>query len=146
MKRILIVSALIVCVLISGCTSAPVLGTGTLQFSSSPQGAQIYLDNQYKGTTPSALSGIAVGAHTLEFRYPGYQSWDSNITVTTETSNYYAALTPLVSQTIQPTLAPGGATTQGSTARLSAHRDNTGRPDSYDHWQHADVFRYLYGK
>ena len=116
MKRILIVSALIVCVLISGCTSAPVLGTGTLQFSSSPQGAQIYLDNQYKGTTPSALSGIAVGAHTLEFRYPGYQSWDSNITVTTETSNYYAALTPLVSQTIQPTLAPGGATTQGSTA------------------------------
>ena len=116
MKRLLIISALTACILIAGCTSAPVLGTGTLQFSSSPQGAQIYLDNQYQGTTPSTLSGIPVGAHTLEFRYPGYQSWDSNITVTTETSNYYAALTPLVSQTTQPTLAAGGSTTQGSTA------------------------------
>jgi hypothetical protein len=114
MKRLLIISALIACILIAGCTSVPVIGTGTLQFSSSPQGAQIYLDNQYKGTTPSTLSGIPVGAHMLEFRYPGYQSWDSNITVTTETSNYYAALTPLASQTVQPTMATG-STTQGST-------------------------------
>ncbi len=74
MKRLLIISALIACVLITGCTSSQIVGKGTLQFSSSPQGAQIYLDNQYQGTTPSTLSGIYTGAHALEFRYPGYQS------------------------------------------------------------------------
>ena len=55
MKRILIISALILCVIISGCTSTQTSGkpSGTLQFSTSPEGAQIYLDNQYYGTTPS---------------------------------------------------------------------------------------------
>ncbi|MFZ1898250.1 PEGA domain-containing protein [Methanoregula sp.] len=115
MKRILIVSALIVCVLISGCTSTQSSGKGTLQFSTSPEGAQIYLDNQYQGTTPSTLTGVSMGAHALEFRYTGYQSWDTNITVNTATSTYYAALTPLASQTVQPTLMPGGSTIQGST-------------------------------
>ena len=56
-----------------------------------------------------------MGAHALEFRYTGYQSWDTNITVNTATSTYYAALTPLASQTVQPTLMPGGSTIQGST-------------------------------
>ena len=75
MKRILIISALIVCILIAGCTSGQTSGKGTLQFSTSPEGAQIYLDNQVtQGTTPSTLSGIAVGAHTLEFRDPGYRA------------------------------------------------------------------------
>lgn len=73
MKRLLIISALIACVLITGCTSSQIVGKGTLQFSSSPQGAQIYLDNQYQGTTPSTLSGIYTGAHALEFRYPVYE-------------------------------------------------------------------------
>jgi hypothetical protein len=115
MKRLLIITALIACILITGCTSAPVLGTGTLQFSSSPQGAQIYLDNQYKGTTPSTLSGIATGSHTLEFREAGYQSYITNITVASGTSNYYAALTPLATPTIQPTVIPVGSIPQGST-------------------------------
>src|SRR5208337_2392619 len=114
MKRILIISALIVCVLIAGCTSSQTSGKGTLQFSTSPEGAQIYLDNQYQGTTPSTLSGVSVGAHTLEFRYPGYASWHANITVTTASSTYYAALVALASQAIvQPTQSPGGVPTQG---------------------------------
>ncbi len=111
MKRLLIISALIACVLITGCTSSQIVGKGTLQFSSSPQGAQIYLDNQYQGTTPSTLSGIYTGAHALEFRYPGYQSYIANITVTTGSSNYYAALTPLASQTVQPNQGQVSTTT-----------------------------------
>ena len=120
MKRILIISALIVCILIAGCTSGQTSGKGTLQFSTSPEGAQIYLDNQYQGTTPSTLSGIAVGAHTLEFRDPGYQSWSANITVSTATSTYYAALTPLASQTVQPAQSPGGTTSQGQASATTA--------------------------
>jgi len=118
MKRLLIVSALIACILIAGCTSAPApaQGKGTLQFASSPGGAQIYLDNQYQGTTPSTLSGVTLGPHTLEFRDTGYQSYITNITVTAGTSNYYAALSPLAVQTVQPTSAmTSGTIIPGST-------------------------------
>ena len=99
MKRILIISTLIICVVISGCISSQPAGKSTLQFSTSPEGAQIYLDNQYHGTTPSTLSDVSTGVHSLEFRYPGYQSWKANITVTAASSTYSAALAPLVSQT-----------------------------------------------
>ena len=118
MKRLLIVLALIAGILVAGCTSvpAPVQEKGTLQFASSPSGAQIYLDNQYQGTTPSTLSGVATGPHTLEFRFSGYQSYDANITVSAGTSNYYAALIPLASQAVQPSVTvTGGSTSQGST-------------------------------
>jgi len=111
MKRFFIISALIACILIAGCTTTPSLGTGTLQFSSSPPGAQVYLDNQYQGTTPSTLSGVSAGPHSLEYRDPGYQSYITNITVTAGTSSYYAALTPASSLTVQPTTIPGGAPT-----------------------------------
>ncbi|ABS54640.1 PEGA domain protein [Methanoregula boonei 6A8] len=121
MKRLLIVLALIACILIAGCTSipAPAQEKGTLQFSSSPAGAQIYLDNQYQGTTPSTLTGVATGSHILEFRDAGYQSYITNITVASGTSNYYAALTLLASQTVQPTSAvTGGSVSQGSTSGI----------------------------
>ena len=88
MKRILIISALIICVVISGCISSQPAGKSTLQFSTSPEGAQIYLDNQYHGTTPSTLSDVSTGVHSLEFRYPGYQSWKANITVTAASSKH----------------------------------------------------------
>ncbi|MGA2698102.1 MAG: PEGA domain-containing protein [Methanoregula sp.] len=123
MKRILIISALILCVIISGCTSTQtsVKPSGTLQFSTSPEGAQIYLDNQYYGTTPSTLPGVSTGAHTLEFRYSGYQNWHANITVTAATSTYSAALTPLVSPTTtQPAQTPGGISTQGQAVTTTA--------------------------
>jgi hypothetical protein len=123
MKRILIISALIICVIISGCTSTQTSGkpSGTLQFSTSPEGAQIYLDNQYYGTTPSTLPGVSTGAHTLEFRYSGYQNWHANITVTAGSSTYSAALAALSSPTTsQPAQTPGGISTQGQAVTTTA--------------------------
>ncbi len=107
MYKILVVSIAIACVIISGCTLPQTTQKGTLQFSSSPTGAEIYLDNQYRGTTPSTLADISTGNHTLEFRYPGYTSWDSIITVPQGSSNYYAALAPkTVTVTTLPTPVP----------------------------------------
>lgn len=101
MKSIFVILAIILCVVISGCTTAPITANskGTPQFSTSPEGAQIYLDNEYKGTTPATISGVSAGTHTLEFRYSGYQNWKATITVPAGSSSYYAALSPLTAST-----------------------------------------------
>jgi hypothetical protein len=90
-----IVFSILLCfALISGCLSSQESAKGTLRLTSSPSGAEIYLDNQFRGSTPLDISGIEQGNHTLEFRYPGYQSWAAVISVSSGTSNYFAALTP----------------------------------------------------
>jgi hypothetical protein len=112
MKNLLLISAVIILVLVAGCTSVTPSTTGktTLQFTTSPSGAEVYLDNQYSGTTPCSLSDVSVGTHTLEYRLTGYSSWKSTITVPAGTSSYYASLTPLASKTAT-TIPSGVATT-----------------------------------
>ena len=65
---------LFISVLLAGCISGEPAEKGTLQLTSSPTGAEIYLDNQYRGTTPGTVSGVEPGNHTLEFRLKGYQA------------------------------------------------------------------------
>jgi hypothetical protein len=90
-----IVFSILLCfALISGCLSSQESAKGTLRLTSSPSGAEIYLDNQFRGSTPVDISGVEQGNHTLEFRYFGYQSWAAVISVSSGTSNYFAALTP----------------------------------------------------
>jgi hypothetical protein len=84
-----------VSILLAGCITSQPAEKGTLHLTSSPSGAEIYLDNQYKGSTPSTLSEVEPGNHTLEFRLKGYKSWKSVVTVLSGTSNYFAALTAL---------------------------------------------------
>ncbi|MFA4877093.1 MAG: PEGA domain-containing protein [Methanoregula sp.] len=47
--------------------------TGQILVSSSPSGANIYLDNAYKGITPLTLTNIPEGSHTVTLRVNGYQ-------------------------------------------------------------------------
>ena len=94
----LVIPILIAILLVSGCTSSQAPAKGTLQFSTAPQGAQIYLDNQYRGTTPSTLGNVDPGSHQLEYRYQGYVTWHGTITVGSGSSTLYAALTPLPGQ------------------------------------------------
>jgi hypothetical protein len=85
---------LIVFVLLAGCVSGPDSKKGTLILTSSPSGAECYLDNQYRGSTPVTIPDVDVGAHILEYRSAGYTSWTTAITVTPGSSNYYGALSP----------------------------------------------------
>jgi hypothetical protein len=86
------ISIFICCVVISGCVTDLEPGKGTLQLSSSPSGAQVYLDSQYHGSTPGTITSVEPGNHTLEFRYPGYQTWSTPIVVSSDTLHYYASL------------------------------------------------------
>lgn len=95
MIRKITILALIFFVLLSGCTTPDkVAETGTIQFTSSPAGAQIYLDSQFRGNTPGTVTGIQPGNHTLEFRYPGYASWSTSMVVSAGSNNVFAALLP----------------------------------------------------
>ncbi len=123
MFRKLVIPMVIFSILIAGCISGPNTAKGTLNFSSSPSGAQIYLDSQYQGTTPSTLPGINPGDHTLEYRYPGYQSWYTNITVSSGSSVIYAALIPAgmianPSSLVQVVTAPAPSSPQALTLNV----------------------------
>jgi len=48
---------------------------------SHPQGAKVYLDNVYRGTTPLNLDRITAGQHWIKFVMSGYQEWSSYISV-----------------------------------------------------------------
>ena len=111
MDGIILIFIVIFCVLITGCTSTPTVGTGTLQLSSSPSGAQVYLDNQFRGYTPITITNVALGNHILEYRYSGYQSWSTTITVSSGSSQVYAALLPVAA-----TQQPQGVSTSVTTA------------------------------
>jgi len=111
----------LVSVLISGCISNPISGKGTLKLTSSPSGAEVYLDNQYRGSTPCTIPDVEPGSHTLELRSSGYQSWSTNITVSQESSQIYAALSPLsntpLPQGVSPTIT--GTTTIASQTKVT---------------------------
>jgi len=127
LKRLypILVFFLVFFVIAAGCT-VPESGTGTLQLTSSPSGAEIYLDNQYKGSTPATIADVTPGTHVLEFRYPGYQTWTATITIAAGTSQYSPTLTPeaVTQQTGSPTPIPVIVeTSSGTTVTAQAGRD-----------------------
>lgn len=47
---------------------------GTVTFTSSPSGADVYVDDRYVGTTPTGAIRFEDGTYTARFELPGYQS------------------------------------------------------------------------
>lgn len=113
MRKILVL--IFISILLAGCITSQPAESGTLQLTTSPPGAEIYLDNQYRGSTPSTISDIVPGNHTVEFRSGGYRSWKDVLSVPAGTSTYFAALTA------NPGDSQGTGTSRTSTtASLSA--------------------------
>ena len=70
---------------------------GQITVRSNPSGANIYLDNLYKGLTPLTLVEIPKGSHTILLKMNGYQDWQSSVNVaagsSTDVSGTLAATT-----------------------------------------------------
>jgi len=118
------------CVLLSGCIANQGTAKGTLQFTSSPSGSEVYINNQFRGSTPCTIADIEPGNYTLEMRYPGYQSWSADIVISSGTSNFYAALIPLLSpqpQNITPqiTSSPVKVTVRASRDTMIVGNSNS---------------------
>jgi hypothetical protein len=96
---------LVLCVFLCGCTTPLPDKTGSVTITSSPSGAEVYLDNEYHGTTPNTINAVPAGNHTVEIRERGYKNWSQNITVTSgRTASVTPSLVP-VAATV-PTLVP----------------------------------------
>jgi hypothetical protein len=76
-------------VVVSGATAQasltliPVPTTvGSLHVTSSPSGADIYLDGVYHGPTPITIGSLAAGNHVVILRLAGYQEYTVTTTIT----------------------------------------------------------------
>jgi hypothetical protein len=72
---ILIVFFLLSMFLACGCLTRMLSTAGTLNVTSAPRGADVYLDNQYKGRTPLVITDVSPGSHFVELRLSGFESW-----------------------------------------------------------------------
>lgn len=52
----------------------------TLKVDSNPKGAAIYLDGQFRGNTPSTISGLK-GRYTLKLSLAGYQDYVATLDI-----------------------------------------------------------------
>jgi len=81
-------------------TPTQTTGTGTVAVSSSPPGAQVYIDNAYEGITPVTIPSVAAGSHTILIREAGYADWQISEEVKSgQTTQVSATLSPLSTPT-----------------------------------------------
>ncbi len=83
----------------AACT-APAPTTGSLNVSSTPAGARVYIDNADQGAvTPTIINNIPAGNHTVKLTLSGYQDWTGPTTISAgQTSIITAGLTPVTPQ------------------------------------------------
>jgi hypothetical protein len=79
---------------------APVSGTGALDVTSTPAGANVLIDNQFMGITPLNLYAVATGTHTVTIQMAGYTDYMTTTPVNAgATSTVSAALVPATAPT-----------------------------------------------
>ncbi|MCZ9318757.1 MAG: PEGA domain-containing protein [Methanocorpusculum sp.] len=100
----------------------PVVLTGYLDISSSPSGANVYVDGIYKGTSPLVAS-VDAGSHSIRMEKPGYDTWYGTYRVSSgDTAQVYASLGPSVTYGyINVHSTPSGANVYVD----GTYRDNT---------------------
>jgi hypothetical protein len=58
------------------------IGYGSIDITSSPWGADVYIDGLYKGRTPLTAGNVPAGMHEIILSKEGYEDYKQNITVT----------------------------------------------------------------
>lgn len=78
--------------------------TGSVSITSVPSGAEVYLDNAFRGLSPLTLDSVSPGTHGILIRLSGYQDWTSQIQVTAgQTTQIAATLLPVATPSPSPT-------------------------------------------
>lgn len=99
---------------------------GSIDISSSPSGASIYVDGALKGTTPDTVDDLAEGSYKVVLKKSGYSDWGKIVKVTEgDTTTVDADLDAL---TTAPTAVPTTAPTTVKTAAKSTLKVPTSWP------------------
>ncbi len=78
---------------------------GHLEVISTPVGAGIYIDDDYKGVTPLAISNVSVGNHSIRLTKQGYDDWTTSEDIKAEeTSSVAATLLEAATPTMTPSV------------------------------------------
>jgi hypothetical protein len=106
--------------LIGTPTPTPTPAFGTISVTSTPSGANIYLDNAYKGLSPLTIEAVPNGNHVIVLRLDNYEDSsrtvriNGNPLVVTIALIPLPTLTPTATYTVQPTstvtIQPGQTT------------------------------------
>ena len=65
----------------SGANPTPVPATGGFNIVSTPTGAEVYVDNLFKGYSPAVLNDIPPRQHTILLKYTGYVDYSTSAAV-----------------------------------------------------------------
>ena len=108
--------------LIGTPTPTPTPSVGSISVTSSPSGANIYLDNAYKGLSPLTIDAVPNGNHGIVLRLDGYEDSSRTISINGNSLTVNIPLNPLPTPTLtaasthQPTAA--GTTHPGQTTPI----------------------------
>jgi hypothetical protein len=94
-------------------TPPPTAAYGSITVTSIPPGADVYIDNVYKGLSPAVFDIIPNGNHVVLVKLDGYLDLSQSVTVTANNQTVHA---PLYAQTTGPatTSSPGQTLTGGA--------------------------------
>lgn len=63
--------------------------TGSIKINTHPEGAQIFIDDVYRGVTPNTIAKLPEGKHILKIIKPGYLNETTETFVTSKIDNSY---------------------------------------------------------
>jgi hypothetical protein len=98
--------------------SPPAPTTSIISISSSPSGANVYLDNVYKGITPLTLTDVAPGTYTMEMKLGGYNDWSTSVQATAGNTESVSATLASSSSPAPPPAKSTPATVLGAVVAL----------------------------
>jgi len=108
-------------------TPPPTLAYGSITVTSSPSGADVYIDNVYKGLSPAVFNAVPNGNHVVLVKLDGYQDLTKSVTVTADNQTVHAALyrettaTTTTSSPGQTQITGPGSPTQTTPAQASGY-------------------------
>lgn len=105
--------------LIGNPTPPPTPALGSIAVTSTPSGANVYLDNAYKGFTPLTLDTVPNGNHVVVIRLDGYDESSQTIVVMGNLKPVSATLNSKATQ------IPTAATTPGVTGTATVKPGQT---------------------
>jgi hypothetical protein len=111
--------------LVGAPTPAPTPAYGSITVISAPAGANIYIDNVYKGLSPATFSEVPNGNHLVLIRLEGYQDLTKSVTVTADNQIIQESLSqqsayPITTSSRYQTPGAGtGSHTPGASSQTS---------------------------